>query len=158
MLYRVSRGNAFARFQHIDEPLHDRTTDETVSKSVFCVVLIGTQLVQKVRRLCTLLGATVYETPSSREESEAWLEQLAREVGVATAFSFFICVFRSLIFHAARQLCVHTVSQPSFTLSNAFIVTPTIFKSKKSHCNSCANSKLRSEQCWNAHSSNASSF
>lgn len=63
----------------IDEPIRDPHTDELVKKTVFVVFAHGQQILDKVRRICESLGATIYPVdPSPAKRSEHQLEVAAR--------------------------------------------------------------------------------
>ena len=80
MLYRISRGNAMARFQDIEEPILDPGTGEEMKKTVFWIVFLGEQLNQRIRKMCDIIHATIYDTPASREDSGRVLEHLDQEL------------------------------------------------------------------------------
>lgn len=67
MVYRISRGaNAIIKFSDsMSEPIIDPESGESVLKSVFCVVTIGSQLNRRIRKLCPLVAASVYPVPFS---------------------------------------------------------------------------------------------
>jgi len=80
MLYRISRGNAIAKFEDIVEPIVDPASGEEMKKSVFWIVFLGEQLNTRIRKMCDIIHATIYETPAAREESERVLELITQEL------------------------------------------------------------------------------
>ena len=80
MLYRISRGNALARFQDVETPIIDPTSGEEMKKTVFWIVFLGEQLNQRIRKMCDIIHATIYDTAPSREESSRLLEHLEQEL------------------------------------------------------------------------------
>jgi len=80
MLYRVSRGNAFARFADIAGTLEDPATGEQQRKSVFYVMVLGQQLLQRITRMCELFKASIYALPATKEETLQQLAHLREEV------------------------------------------------------------------------------
>lgn len=80
MLYRVSRGNAFARFADIAGTLEDPATGEQQRKSVFYVMVLGKQLLQRVARMCDLFKASVYDLPNTKEEFTMALARIREDV------------------------------------------------------------------------------
>lgn len=65
MLYRISRGNSVCRFTDIEEKLKDPVSGEEMKKSVFWVVFLGQHLAPRIRKMCDILRATIYELPAS---------------------------------------------------------------------------------------------
>ena len=80
MLYRISRGNALARFQDIDAAIVDPASGEEMKKTVFWIVFLGEQLNTRIRKMCDIIHATIYDTPSTREEAGRILEHLDQEL------------------------------------------------------------------------------
>lgn len=80
MLYRVSRGNAFARFADIAGTLEDPMTGEQQRKSVFYVMVLGQQLLQRITRMCDLFRATIYELPRTRSEFNNALAEIRSDI------------------------------------------------------------------------------
>ena len=80
MLYRISRGNAIARFQDIETAIVDPATGEEMKKTVFWIVFLGEQLNSRIRKMCDIIHASVYDTPPSREETERVLQLLQQEL------------------------------------------------------------------------------
>ena len=74
MLYRVSRGNAFARFKEL------KPTAAAEAKSVFYAVLLGEQVTAKVRRVCDAFHVNLYAVPEGREEIRAQTERIKQEL------------------------------------------------------------------------------
>lgn len=80
MLYRVSRGNAFARFADIAGTLIDPSTGEPQRKSVFYVMVLGQTLLQRITRMCDLFKATIYDLPNTREEFHTALTAIREDI------------------------------------------------------------------------------
>jgi V-type H+-transporting ATPase subunit a len=86
-LFRASRGNAFADFFEIENPLPDPKTGELVKKSVFVVYFQGSggvsaPLHQKVMKVCQAMGVGIYSWPADAKEAStrhAVLEKSLRE-------------------------------------------------------------------------------
>jgi V-type H+-transporting ATPase subunit a len=80
MLYRITRGNGFVRFQQIEQPIEDPVTGESVQKVVFMVVLLGRELVSRVGKVVATYQGTVFETPKDRNSFETVLTQLRQDL------------------------------------------------------------------------------
>ena len=89
MLYRVSRGNAFARFKEIRQPAApvapvDSSSDSTVEppeeKSVFYAVVLGQQIAGRVRRMCEAFKVNLYHVPETTEEIRAQIERIKADL------------------------------------------------------------------------------
>lgn len=80
MLYRVSRGNAFARFADIAGTIEDPATGEMQRKSVFYVMVLGQQLLARITRMCDLFKATIYDLPLTKDEFIATLGRIREDV------------------------------------------------------------------------------
>jgi len=80
MLYRVSRGNAFARFADIAGTLEDPATGEQQRKSVFYVMVLGQQLLARITRMCDLFKASIYALPPTKEQTLQELAHLREDV------------------------------------------------------------------------------
>lgn len=69
VLFRATRGNCFARFSEIPEPLSGPPgSDVKVAKSAFMVFFSGTQVRSKVSKICTAFAANMYTFPEDHEE------------------------------------------------------------------------------------------
>jgi len=80
MLYRVSRGNAFAEFRDIPNPVIDPATGEPVQKSVFYIVLLGNQLTQRVTKMCDIFRCNVFKLPNTKRAIKTMLEQIQVDI------------------------------------------------------------------------------
>lgn len=81
MLYRVSRGNAFVRFEEIKDKIHDPSSDEPVQKCVFYIVFLGLELKTRIMKMCDVLRATLYELHTeNRSEIHTMIENLQVEL------------------------------------------------------------------------------
>eukprot|EP00929_Paragymnodinium_shiwhaense_P095921 TRINITY_DN5724_c0_g1_i1.p1 TRINITY_DN5724_c0_g1~~TRINITY_DN5724_c0_g1_i1.p1 ORF type:complete len:811 (-),score=239.12 TRINITY_DN5724_c0_g1_i1:206-2638(-) len=86
-LFRASRGNAFADFYQIGEPILDPKTGNPMKKSVFVVYFQGSTGVnspmhQKVIKVCQAMGVNMYSWPtdeSSASRRMIELEAILRE-------------------------------------------------------------------------------
>lgn len=65
MLFRTSRGNAYARFQELEEDLDDVQTGEPVHKAVFYVVYLGNTLQRRIEKMCDFFRASRHEVPEN---------------------------------------------------------------------------------------------
>ena len=80
MLYRISRGNALARFEDIKEPVVDPASGEEMKKTVFWIVFLGEQLNSRIRKMCDIIHATIYDMPNNRDETARILEHIDQEL------------------------------------------------------------------------------
>jgi V-type H+-transporting ATPase subunit a len=79
MIYRVSRGIAFSRFEDIAEPIEDQQGN-MVLKSVFWVVVLGEQLYQRITKMCSIFNATVFPIPDTRDGFEQQITAIQSEL------------------------------------------------------------------------------
>ena len=87
MLYRVSRGNAFARFKEIKLP-HDvragegdgNDEEEPEEKSVFYAVILGQQITARVMRMCEAFKVNLYQVPEGGAEIKAQVERIKADL------------------------------------------------------------------------------
>lgn len=80
MLYRVSRGNAFARFADIEGLIEDPATGEYQRKSVFYVVALGSEQFTRIKKMCDLFKANIYELPLNREGFMSELDNIRTDI------------------------------------------------------------------------------
>jgi len=79
LLWRMLRGNLYMKNAEIEEPIKDPETDELVEKNVFIIFVHGQVLLNKIKKLCESVGATVYPVSESAEQrNEESIEVLAR--------------------------------------------------------------------------------
>ena len=65
MLFRVSRGNAFLRYMDIEEALDDPLDNKAqIFKSVFVIFFQGSNLKNKIQKICEGFRATIYPCPA----------------------------------------------------------------------------------------------
>jgi V-type H+-transporting ATPase subunit a len=79
VLFRALRGNLFMNHAEIQDPIIDPLTDDEVFKNVFIVFAHGKELINKIKKICESMGATLYpvdEHPEKRRENA--LEVMAR--------------------------------------------------------------------------------
>ncbi|KAI8927172.1 V-type ATPase, V0 complex, 116kDa subunit family [Entophlyctis helioformis] len=79
ILFRALRGNLYMNHAEIGEAIKDPTTDADVHKNVFVIFAHGKELINKIRKICESMGATLYpvdEHPDRRRENA--LEVLSR--------------------------------------------------------------------------------
>eukprot|EP00842_Homolaphlyctis_polyrhiza_P000846 jgi/Hompol1/1762/HPOL_000018-RA len=79
VLFRALRGNLFLNHAEINEAIVDPTTDAVVYKNVFIIFAHGKELINKIRKICESMGATIYpvdEHPDRRRENA--IEVLSR--------------------------------------------------------------------------------
>lgn len=79
-MFRLSRGNAMARFFPIVEPVKDPTSAVRVHKSVFYIVVLGQQLLTKVTRVCDAHQATIYSVPPTTMDCFNVMAAIQREI------------------------------------------------------------------------------
>ncbi len=82
LVQRVSRGaNAIVKFANpIPQPISDPETGDMVTKTVFCVITIGTRLNKQIRKLCAPVGASIYPVPSQPELVASEASRLDSEI------------------------------------------------------------------------------
>ena len=86
MLYRVSRGNAFARFKEIALPAPvlpadgAKEEDAPEEKSVFYAVILGEQITARVTRMCEAFKVNLYQVPESGPEIKAQVEKIKQDL------------------------------------------------------------------------------
>jgi len=79
LLWRMLRGNLYMKNAEIEEPIKDPETNELVEKNVFIVFVHGQVLLNKIKKLCESVGATIYPvSESSEQRNEESIEVLAR--------------------------------------------------------------------------------
>jgi len=79
LLWRMLRGNLYMKNAEIEEPIKDPETNELVEKNVFIVFVHGQVLLNKIKKLCESVGATMYPVSESAEQrNEESIEVLAR--------------------------------------------------------------------------------
>jgi len=79
LLWRMLRGNLYMKNAEIEEPIKDPETNELVEKNVFIIFVHGQVLLNKIKKLCESVGATVYPVSESAEQrNEESIEVLAR--------------------------------------------------------------------------------
>jgi len=79
LLWRMLRGNLYMKNAEIEEPIKDPETNELIEKNVFIVFVHGQVLLNKIKKLCESVGATVYPVSESAEQrNEESIEVLAR--------------------------------------------------------------------------------
>lgn len=74
-VYRISKGpsNAFCIFSPIDGGLKD-SKGNIVNKSIFSITIVGNELPRRIRKICSLFAATIYDVPNSHQEIEKMLK------------------------------------------------------------------------------------
>jgi len=73
MIFRVSKGIAictFAPIHQVDGPsvIVDPNTGQPTSKSMFCVMVLGEELPKRIAKICSVLGAQIFDVPPTRVE------------------------------------------------------------------------------------------
>jgi V-type H+-transporting ATPase subunit a len=135
ILYRATRGNCHARFADILDPLIDPGTGQSMQKTVFMLFFSGSEVMQKVTKVCSAFDANRYPFPDSVDAqwraSAQCEERLAdlRSVIQTTAISR-----ASSLGEVAKQLPVwsdkimreksiyHTLNMLNFDTSNALFI------------------------------------
>ena len=90
MLYRVSRGNAFARFKEIKVQREGKAAEvgggdgkdeeEPEEKSVFYAVILGQQITARVMRMCEAFKVNLYQVPEGGAEIKAQVERIKTDL------------------------------------------------------------------------------
>jgi V-type H+-transporting ATPase subunit a len=71
MLFRVSRGNAIVNFREVEAPVNDPQTGEPVQKTVFSIIAIkANQMQKRITKICAFFGANLYTVPRSIADFE----------------------------------------------------------------------------------------
>lgn len=79
LLWRMLRGNLYMKNEPIEEPIKDPETNELVEKNVFIVFVHGQVSLNKIKKLCESVGATIYPVSENAEQrNEESIEVLAR--------------------------------------------------------------------------------
>ena len=68
ILFRALRGNLYMNYTEIDEPIRDPVTDEIVKKNVFIIFVHGKEILNKIRKICESMGATLYPVDDNTEK------------------------------------------------------------------------------------------
>ncbi len=76
LVLRLSRGNAIVRFHSLAEPLLDPDTHKRELKSVFFVVFLGEHIEKRIKQLCKIAHANLYDLPLVSELEAAAEEQV----------------------------------------------------------------------------------
>ena len=91
LMDRISRGNVFVHFEHLDAKVADPKTSAEVEKAVFVIYFqrsaIGKKpsaLYQKLVKVCQACGVNNYEWPADRSEAQRRRDELARLVDERT--------------------------------------------------------------------------
>jgi len=85
-LFRATRGNTFAHFQEIHEPMEDPKTGKAVKKSVFVIYFQDSRspalsaMSERVRKICNVSGVNMYDWPSSADAAEQLKSSLEAQV------------------------------------------------------------------------------
>ncbi|KAI8916015.1 V-type ATPase, V0 complex, 116kDa subunit family [Gorgonomyces haynaldii] len=79
ILFRSLRGNLYMNHAEIAEPIVDPASDESVYKNVFIVFAHGKELINKIRKICESMGATIYPVDEQGDKRrENALEVMSR--------------------------------------------------------------------------------
>lgn len=79
VLWRSLRGNLYMNSSEIDETIVDVINDDTVDKNVFAVFAHGREIVNKIRKISSSMGATLYDIAQSEDSRrDALLEVTSR--------------------------------------------------------------------------------
>eukprot|EP00929_Paragymnodinium_shiwhaense_P117141 TRINITY_DN8739_c0_g3_i1.p1 TRINITY_DN8739_c0_g3~~TRINITY_DN8739_c0_g3_i1.p1 ORF type:complete len:843 (+),score=166.31 TRINITY_DN8739_c0_g3_i1:72-2531(+) len=83
-LHRQTRGNAYAHFRPIPEPMQDCKTGKEVHKSVFVIYFQDSRLesamAAKVNKVCSVFALDMYNWPKCRSAADQRRSELQREV------------------------------------------------------------------------------
>jgi vacuolar-type H+-ATPase subunit I/STV1 len=74
LVLRLSRGNAIIRFHTVPELVQDPNTREMERKSVFYVVYLGEHMEKRIKHLCKIARANLYDLPLVSELEAAGAE------------------------------------------------------------------------------------
>ncbi|RKP20088.1 hypothetical protein ROZALSC1DRAFT_13150, partial [Rozella allomycis CSF55] len=79
VLWRALRGNLYLNYSEIDEVMKDPNTGDVIEKNVFLIFAHGKEILNKIKKICESLGATLYSIDDSAEKRrEHSLEVAAR--------------------------------------------------------------------------------
>ncbi len=72
ILWRALRGNLLFHHMEVDEPSIDKTTEngDPVYEDVFIVMVHGMELVNKIKKICDTLGASLYNVSEDKQGRE----------------------------------------------------------------------------------------
>ena len=96
-VFRLSRGNAWVRFETVDEDLDMVLRCATLplcahcvlivfvdqgpgDRDVFVLVVIGENLAARLRKACQICGASLYEVPQNRDAVTHALDAIQRDL------------------------------------------------------------------------------
>lgn len=81
IIYRTTRGLAIPRFVEVDQPLYDPTTKKMVDKNVFIIVSHSAQMNERIQRMCTSIGASIYNvTPNMMANVNETQTELGKKI------------------------------------------------------------------------------
>lgn len=135
ILFRATRGNCFVRFSEIPEPLFDPTVSHEISKSAFMVFFSGTQVKEKVSKICTAFSANLYDFPDDPDEqSRVFRDCCTRLQDLDTVLETSRRERRSMLSDIAEKLPLweekvrrekaicHTLNKLNYDTSNALFI------------------------------------
>jgi V-type H+-transporting ATPase subunit a len=76
LLWQVSHGNVFFRYMEIPDMVRDPLTGELQHKNTFTIFVQGSELHERIHKLCQSYAANVYDVPEENNERAALLERL----------------------------------------------------------------------------------
>lgn len=80
MMFRMSKGNAICRFSPIGELVEDPSTGEATEKVVFSILFVGQTLARRIKKICSLSGASVYEVPDNVADLDEQLRDIREKL------------------------------------------------------------------------------
>jgi V-type H+-transporting ATPase subunit a len=80
MLFRISRGNAYARYSNVEEEMFDSQTGEKVKKAVFYVAYVGQQIGRRIEKMCDFFRATRYDVPTTPQDYDMELHTISVKI------------------------------------------------------------------------------
>eukprot|EP00758_Cryptobia_borreli_P006417 Tbor_TRINITY_DN5148_c0_g4::TRINITY_DN5148_c0_g4_i1::g.25784::m.25784/K02154/ATPeV0A, ATP6N; V-type H+-transporting ATPase subunit a len=79
LIYRATRGNSILRTEEITEPFYNMNTNESVTKCVFAIFFSASRLTDKLRKICEINGASLYNSAESQSRLIAMRSALRQQ-------------------------------------------------------------------------------
>ncbi|OUM68953.1 hypothetical protein PIROE2DRAFT_38721, partial [Piromyces sp. E2] len=78
ILWRALRGNLLFHNMEVEEPSIEKSTDdgEPVYEDVFIAMVHGSELVNKIKRICDAFNAVIYDVPDDKETRDKTLQDV----------------------------------------------------------------------------------
>ncbi len=135
VLFRATRGNCFARFSDIPDPLIDPVSTERIEKSAFMVFFSGTEVKAKVAKICNAFNANRYPFPDGVDAQIAAYGQCRERLAdLDSVISVSMSQRRALLENVAQDLALwdekirrekavyHTLNMLNYDTSNSLFI------------------------------------